>query len=94
LRIADSERVYSDGASAAHVPQVIGGAQTGVFLKLTRGPAGVVVRQILLRVAAKTGGKQQGIGEDIQHSLSPFRLSMIAFAMKRPMLRLRKSSKL
>jgi hypothetical protein len=76
------------------VPEVIGGAQTGVILELTRGPARVVVRQILLRVATQTGGKQQGVGEDIQHCLSPFRLSMIAFAMNAAMMRLRKSLQL
>jgi hypothetical protein len=88
LRIADRT------ASAAHVPQVIGSAQTGVFLELTRGPARVMVRQILLRVAAQTGRQQEGVGEDIQHGLSPFRLSMIAFAISGAMMRLRKSFEL
>jgi hypothetical protein len=73
------------------VPQVIGSAQACVFLELARRAARVVAGQILLPVLAQTGREQEGVGEDIQHGLSPFRLSMIAFAMNAAMMRLRKS---
>jgi hypothetical protein len=76
------------------VPQVICGAKARVILEFTRGPARVVARQIVLGRTTQAGGDQQGIGEDIQHGLSPFRLSMMSFAMKRAMMRIRKTYKL
>jgi hypothetical protein len=62
--------------------------------ELTRAAARFAARRSAVRGLTQTGRDQQGFGEDIQHGLSPFRLSMIAFAMNGAMMRLRKSSEL
>jgi hypothetical protein len=53
-----------------------------------------VARQIVLGRAAEPRCDQQGIGKDIQHDLTPFRLVMLSFAMKRAVIRFNKVSEM
>jgi hypothetical protein len=73
---------------------MVGPAQTFVILEFARRAARVVARQVIPGRATQAGGNQQGIGEDIQHDLSPFPAWVMPVAMLLGVIRFTKAFKL